>query len=84
MLYQGSEKYKGLYSIFNTLYGKKDADLNAITITLFQTYCVSLPFHFLYEKIMDMLADAFRYPLYSPELIKFEIQAVNLKFYTIN
>ena len=84
MIYQGSEKYKGLYKLFNPLYRIKDADLNVVTIALFQIYCVSLPFHFLYEKIMDMLADAFRYPIYSPELIKYEIQAVNLKFYTIN
>ena len=84
MIYQGSEKYKGLYKLFNPLYRIKDADLNVVTIALFQIYCVSLPFHFLYEKIMDMLADAFRYPLYSPELIKYEIHAVNLKFYTIN
>ena len=51
MLYQGSEKYKGLYSIFNTLYGKKDADLNAITITLFQIYCVSSLLIFYMKKL---------------------------------
>ena len=81
MVFQGSQNYDSLYPFFNAFFGIKDCDLNAFTSGSFQSYYVSLPFNFEYEKAMDMLTDAFRYPLYSPDKIIKEIQAVNHEFY---
>ena len=58
--------------------------MNTVTNILYQTYYISLPFNYLYEKAMDILTDALRYPLYITELIKNEIKVVNHEFYTIN
>ena len=44
--------------------------MNTVTNILYQTYYISLPFNYLYEKAMDILTDALRYPLYITELIK--------------
>ena len=81
MVLQSCEKYNYLYPLFNRLFGIKDASLDAMTSGNIQTYFIYLPFNFLYEEAMDMLAESFKYPLYSPELIKNEIQAVNHEFY---
>jgi secreted Zn-dependent insulinase-like peptidase len=42
---------------------------------------VTLPFDYLMDKAFDIFVDAFRYPLYPPDAIKNEIQAVNHEFY---
>ena len=70
MSFHGSEKYKGPYAVFNIFQGIKGAILNAGASGLFQTYYVSLPFNFLYEKVFDMVTDAFGLPTYNPEILK--------------
>ena len=55
--------------------------MNANTGLTSQMYYFTLPFNLFYEKAMVILTDTFSYPLYSPDLIKNEIQAVNHEFY---
>ena len=81
MVLQGSEKYDSLYPFFNKFFGIKNSDLNAMTSGTFQLYYVTLPFDYLFDDAMDMMIDAFRYPLYRADRIKNEIQAVNHEFY---
>ena len=82
MVLQNCEKYNYLYPILNEFLGIKGSSANAGTGGTFQTYFIILPFNFLYEEAMDMLTESFRYPLFSPEIIKNEIQAVNHEFYS--
>ena len=81
MVFQGSEKYDSLYPFFNKFFGIKNTDLNAQTAGNYQNYYVTLPFNYLFDEAMDMMTDAFRYPLYRADRVKNEIQAVNHEFY---
>ena len=81
MVLQSCEKYNTLYPFFNAFDSIKNSEFNAETGGIYQTYFIALPFNLVYEKAMDMLTEAFRHPLYSPELIKNEAQAVNHEFY---
>ena len=81
MIFQGSEKYEPIFPIFNYFNGIAGDEINAMTGGVFQLYYISLPFNYQYEKAIDFLADAFRYPLYLPNIIKNEIEAVNHEFY---
>ena len=81
MVLQGSEKYDSLYPIFNKFLGIQNVDLNAMTFGNYQLYYLGLPFNYLFDDAMNMMADAFRYPLYKPDRVKNEIQAVNHEFY---
>ena len=81
MVLQSSNKYNTLYPLSNAFGGIKNSELNAETLGTSQSYYIDLPFNLEYEKAMDMLTEAFRHPLYSPELIKNEIQAINHEFY---
>ena len=47
----------------------------------FQLYYATLPFNYLFDEAMNMMVDAFRYPLYKADRVKNEIQAVNHEFY---
>ena len=73
MMFQSSEKYNYLYPFTNNFYSIKGNDLNGETSDSYQLYYIDMPFNFNYEKAMDVLSEAFRHPLYSPELIKNEI-----------
>ena len=81
MVLQNCEKYNYLYPVLAEFFNIKDSSVNAATGGTLQFYYIFLPFNFLYEEAMDMLTESFRYPLYSPEIIKNEIQAVNHEFY---
>ena len=81
MVLQGSEKYGPIFPFFNKFMGIKNLELNAATTGNLQTYYITLPYNFEYEKAIDMLTDVFKYPLYSIEIIKNEIEAVNHEFY---
>ena len=81
MLLQGSEKYSSIYPIFNYLFGLSSSEENAFTAGNFQLYYIKLPNDYQYEKAIDILTDAFRYPLYLPDFIEKEIEAVNHEFY---
>lgn len=81
MILQGSEKYGPIFPVFNYLDGIYSAEINAMTGGNSQMYYVSLPYNYQYEKAIDILVDAFRYPLYLPDIVKNEIEAVNHEFY---
>ena len=81
MVLQNCQKYNFLYPYFKFL-GIKDSSVGAQTYANFQNYFIFLPFNMLYKNAMDVLTELFRYPLYSPEIVKNEIQAVNHEFYT--
>ena len=81
MVLQGSEKYDSLYPFFNKFFGIKNVQLNAITKGNSQLYYITLPFNYLFDEAMNIMVDAFRYPLYRADRIKNEIQAVNHEFY---
>ena len=81
MVLQSSERFRGLYPLFNKYMGIKNAAIDAGTSGTDQVYFVTLPFNLLFEGALDVFTDAFRYPLYEPEIIKNEIQAVNHEFY---
>ena len=81
MVFQSSKNYNSLYPIHNFVYSLKKSHLNAKTMGTSQMYYITLPFNLFYEKAMDRLADAFSYPLFSPDLIINEIQAINNEFY---
>ena len=81
MVLQNCEKYNYLYPILNMFSNFKNSQVNAATAGTFQMYYITLPFNLYYEKAMDMLTESFRHPLYSPEIVKNEIQAVNHEFY---
>ena len=81
MYFHGSEKYKVNGPIFHSFFGIKGFASNAETSSDNQFYYVTLPFDYLMDKAFDIFVDAFRYPLYPPDAIKNEIQAVNHEFY---
>ena len=79
---QGSEKYNDIIDpIFHYFLGIKGFGSNAFTDLNFQSYYLSMPFNYLIDKALDIFIDVFRYPLYSPDIIKKEIQSVNHEFY---
>ena len=80
MILQGSEKYKSLYVPLGAFSGIKGSDINAMTDTMFQSYYIRLQDNTYYENAIDMLIDAFRYPLYYPSRIKNEILAIHNEF----
>ena len=80
MILQGSEKYKSLYAPLGAFLGIKGSNANAATGPMIQSYFIRLPDNTYYEKAIDMLIDAFRYPLYNPSLIKNEILAIHNEF----
>ena len=81
MVLQGSEKYDSIYPVLNNFIKMKGASINAMTEGDLQLYYITLPYNFGFEKAIDMYTDSFRYPLYKPERVKNEIQAVNHEFY---
>ena len=81
MLLQGSENYSPPYPIFNYFLGILSLDLNALTAGNFQSYYIKVPNDYQFERAIDLLTDAFRYPLYLPDIIEKEIEAVNHEFY---
>ena len=81
MTLQGSEKYSPLYPVFNHFLWISNSDINAFTAGNFQAYYIVLPNGYKYETAIDLLTDAFRYPLYLPDIIEKEIEAVNHEFY---
>jgi secreted Zn-dependent insulinase-like peptidase len=81
MVLQNCEKYNYLYPILNGFSNLKNSQVNAVTSGTYQMYYITLPFNLYYEKAMDILTESFRHPLYSPEIVKNEIQAVNHEFY---
>ena len=80
MILQGSEKYKSLYVPLGAFSGIKGSDINAMTDTMFQSYYIRLQDNTYYENAIDILIDAFRYPLYYPSRIKNEILAIHNEF----
>ena len=79
---QGSEKYNDIIDpIFHYFLGIKGFGSNAFTDLNFQSYFLSMPSNYLMDKAFDIFIDVFRYPLYSPDIIKKEIQSVNHEFY---
>ena len=80
MLFGGSEKYAN-YSIEREIGGLKGYDRSAFTSTTYQLYYNIINSNFKYEKAIDILVDALRYPLYDKDVIKKEIQPVNSEFY---
>ena len=79
MIFGGSEKYK-YYSILkmNSLKGfMGDAGTSGKNMNFF----VKALNNFKFEKAIDILSDAFRYPKFDEEIIKKEIQPVNSEFY---
>ena len=83
MILQGSEKYPPPYPLFNYLMGIEFSELNAMTSGILQVYYVKVPNDYQYEKAIDLLTDAFRYPLYLPDIIEKEIEVVNHEFYDV-
>ena len=71
MIFGGSEKYK-YYSILKMM-SIKGFMGNAGTGGNFMMYFVKALKNFKFEKAMDILADAFRYPKFDEEIIKKEI-----------
>ena len=80
MILQGSEKYKSLYPPLEAFLGIKGSIADAATGPMIQSYFIRLPDNTYYEKAIDILIDAFRYPLYNPSLIKNEILAIHNEF----
>ena len=81
MLLQGSEKFPPPFPIYHYFLGILSSDLNAFTAGNFQAYYIKVPNDYQYERAIDLLTDAFRYPLYLPDIIEKEIEAVNHEFY---
>ena len=81
MVLQNCQKYNFLFPYFK-FWGIKDSVVNAATGSNYQFYYIYLPFNLVYEDAMDVLTELFRYPLYSSEIVKNEIQAVNHEFYS--
>ena len=82
MVSGGSEKYPNIYPVYNPVIGGVSGAVdNAYTSGNLQVYYMTVPYNFLLEETMDFLMDSFRYPLYSEEVVKKEIQAVNAEFY---
>jgi len=79
MIFGGSEKYK-YYSILNMM-SLKGFVGNAGTSGTFMMYYVKALKNFKFEKAIDILTDAFRYPKFYEEIIKKEIQPINSEFY---
>ena len=79
MIFGGSEKYK-YYSILkmNSLKGFV-GDAGTAGKNMF--FFVKTLNNFKFEKAIDILSDAFRYPKFDEEIIKKEIQPVNSEFY---
>ena len=79
MIFGGSEKYK-YYSILKMM-SIKGFMGNAGTSGAFMMYYVKALKNFKFEKAIDILTDAFRYPKFDEEIIKKEIQPINSEFY---
>ena len=79
MIFGGSEKYK-YYSILKMM-SIKGFVANAGTGGTKMLYYVKALKNFKFEKAIDILADAFRYPKFDEEIIKKEIQPINSEFY---
>jgi len=79
MIFGGSEKYK-YYSILkmNTIKGFA-GDAGTAGKNMF--FIIKALNNFKFEKAIDILSDAFRYPRFDEEIIKKEIQPVNSEFY---
>ena len=80
MIYGGSEKYTN-YSFIRDLGGTQRFSLNGLTQEITQSYYASVLYNFNYEKAVDLLIDAFRYPTYDEKVIEKEVQAINNEFY---
>ena len=79
LIFGGSEKYPNIYILLNLNY--EGMEVNAVTAGEYQMYYTTILNNFQFEKILDILTDSFRYPLYKEEVIKKEIQPVNSEFY---
>ena len=80
MMFGGSEKYAN-YSFEREVGGAKGYDGSAYTAPTYQVYYSTVEYNFNFGKSIDILTDAFKYPLYNEEIIKKEIQPVNSEFY---
>ena len=82
MVSGGSENYPNLVPVYNPVIGGVSRAVdNANTGGNLQVYFMTVPYNFLFEESIDLLTDWFRYPFYSAEVVKKEIQAVNSEFY---
>ena len=81
MIFQGSENYEPIYPIVDELSGMKGSIINAYTGGYYQAYFITLNYNFQFEKALDLITDAFRYPLYLPSIIEKEIEVINNEFY---
>ena len=80
MMFGESEKYAN-YSFESEVGGAKGYDGNAYTTQTYQVYYTTVEYNFKFDKSIDILTEAFKYPLYNEEIIKKEIQPVNSEFY---
>ena len=81
MILQSNEKYRSLYPPLEKLMILKDAFINAQTNLYWQEYICTMPFNFHYENAIEIFSESFKHPLYEPNIIEKEIQAVNSEFY---
>ena len=82
MVSGGSEKYPNIVPVYNPIIGGVIGGIdNAETSGTFQSYYMQVPFNFLFENVIDLLMDSFRYPFYDKNVVKKEIQPVNSEFY---
>ena len=79
LIFDGSEKYPNAYTLFALNYEGLEADAGIGGD--YQLYFATILNNYKFEKILDILIDSFRYPLYKEEVIKKEIQPVNSEFY---
>jgi len=80
MIFGGSEKYAN-YSIERTIRGLKGYNGGAYTATTYKVFFNTINYNYKFDEAIDILIDAFRYPLYDENVIKKEIQPVNSEFY---
>ena len=81
MIYGGSKNYKNYYPILRTIGGINLYSGGAITGQTNQEYFFTIPYNFKFEEGLKVFIDGFIHPLFSEEIIKKEIQALNSEFY---
>ena len=82
MVSGGSKKYPNIVPVYNPIIGGVDGgEDNAATGGTEQFYYMKVPYNFLFENVIDLLTDSFKYPFYDKDVVKKEIQAVNAEFY---
>ena len=82
MVSGGSKKYPNIVPVYNPIIGGVDGgEDNAATGGTERFYYMKVPYNFLFENVIDLLTDSFKYPFYDKDVVKKEIQAVNAEFY---